>query len=277
MIDSQGYVQYDPRTAPAQLQRPAVPPQYLIGPAYSSAPMSAMTAPQYHNPGPYAYGPYPSPPPTTPMTSPFKEELSDRPSTRLMQSHGSRPLSYVPETKNCQEFQMLSPATRRSSVASSAACYGSSKSTAASKTVSFNETIDPADQVDFSTDVDELMKVLQRDSDERDEEPQPLTPALSPKSESTLGGCNTERMAEAMHPPNVSKTKKAKKHVCDGPNCNKAFVQKTHMEIHRRTHTGDRPYVRHLITDRGLSGLMVASNVLIKAVACNSPSVGTSR
>ncbi|KAJ2973704.1 hypothetical protein NQ176_g6456 [Zarea fungicola] len=38
--------------------------------------------------------------------------------------------------------------------------------------------------------------------------------------------------------------KPKKKWVCDAPRCSKSFVEKTHLEIHRRTHTGAaKPYV----------------------------------
>ncbi|KAG7410325.1 Asparagine-rich zinc finger protein AZF1 [Fusarium oxysporum f. sp. raphani] len=34
-----------------------------------------------------------------------------------------------------------------------------------------------------------------------------------------------------------------KRYCCDGPNCHKRFTQKTHLDIHCRTHTGIKPYV----------------------------------
>ncbi|KAG4275606.1 hypothetical protein FPRO04_14372 [Fusarium proliferatum] len=41
--------------------------------------------------------------------------------------------------------------------------------------------------------------------------------------------------------PMDSKTSR-KRYRYDGPNCQKSFTQKTHLDIHRRTHTGIKPY-----------------------------------
>ena len=41
-----------------------------------------------------------------------------------------------------------------------------------------------------------------------------------------------------------SGSQKAKKrYECDVPGCNKSFFQKTHLDIHSRAHTGDKPFV----------------------------------
>jgi hypothetical protein len=38
-------------------------------------------------------------------------------------------------------------------------------------------------------------------------------------------------------------TKGKKRYECDVPGCNKSFFQKTHLDIHSRAHTGDKPFV----------------------------------
>jgi hypothetical protein len=75
------------------------------------------------------------------------------------------------------------------------------------------------------------MKAIQG-SKVKEEYQQLLTPAPTPKSTTT-------------HPSALlTQTGKPRKQwVCDGPNCGRAFTQKTHRDIHRRTHTGQRPYV----------------------------------
>jgi uncharacterized Zn-finger protein len=34
-----------------------------------------------------------------------------------------------------------------------------------------------------------------------------------------------------------------KRYICEIAGCDKRFSQKTHLEIHERKHTGDKPYV----------------------------------
>ncbi|KAF2484575.1 hypothetical protein BDY17DRAFT_248363 [Neohortaea acidophila] len=50
--------------------------------------------------------------------------------------------------------------------------------------------------------------------------------------------------AEESKPLDSSPTNKAKKrYLCDIPGCDKAFYQKTHLEIHTRAHTGIKPFL----------------------------------
>lgn len=37
-----------------------------------------------------------------------------------------------------------------------------------------------------------------------------------------------------------------KKYPCPFDGCNKSFSQSTHLETHKRAHTGEKPYVRDL-------------------------------
>jgi hypothetical protein len=38
--------------------------------------------------------------------------------------------------------------------------------------------------------------------------------------------------------------KQKKRYECTVPGCNKSFFQRTHLDIHSRAHTGDKPFVR---------------------------------
>jgi type IV secretory pathway VirB10-like protein len=81
----------------------------------------------------------------------------------------------------------------------------------------------------FTTPIDELAKVIEE------------------KCEKTLGASDkakagrTREMKEAQR----SRAKvKRKRFCCDIDGCTKRFAQKNNLETHRRSHTGESPYVR---------------------------------
>lgn len=126
---------------------------------------------------------------------------------------------------------------------------------AESKTITVNETLDPAQQIEFQTGVDELMKVIQKTDAPQCGLP---TPAQTPKATSATPDMSSPTSPATIVSTASKKTPKEKKYICNGPNCNKSFTQKTHLEIHRRTHSGERPYVSLAI----LQGRKVNANSL---------------
>ncbi|KAH8128235.1 hypothetical protein LI328DRAFT_164380 [Trichoderma asperelloides] len=251
VMSSPGFTSYDPRSqVSSHIQRQVSPP-YLMSSTYNHSPISAVSPPQYHSHSAFSYMPYHSPPPSTPLGAPFKAEFREQP---YMVTEAS-----AVDQRNLQsmkEYQPYSPISRRESVSSNThshitpgpATPGSFASGPISlspiapssfivarldnsKTLSYNETLDPADKIDFKTDVDELMKAIQGSRSKGDYEQLP-TPAPTPEYVAT--------------PPSTLPTqsgKPRKQWICDGPNCGRAFTQKTHRDIHQRTHTGHRPYV----------------------------------
>ncbi|KAF2254006.1 zinc finger protein-like protein OZF [Trematosphaeria pertusa] len=75
-------------------------------------------------------------------------------------------------------------------------------------------------RINFSTDVDTLMKAIQAKQKPTTQRPEP------PKEE---------------EPKPAQKPKK--RYQCSVLNCNKSFYQKTHLEIHTRAHTGVKPFL----------------------------------
>ncbi|PHH81058.1 hypothetical protein CDD83_3653 [Cordyceps sp. RAO-2017] len=252
MMDAPAFLPYDSRNpAAAHMQRP-MPPQYVVAPAYNPAPMTTSSAPHHHyqSQQAFAYVPYQSPPPSTPIGSPYKHDGQQRhghghgPRMPVPESDASRAMPFRRGSKQLHEAARLQSPSARSESQASTARSAVSNPTANSKTITYNETINPADRINFETDVDELMKVIQTkaDREESSRGGQAPTPAQTPTAEPLSG---PQSPASTVHPPTPGRTepKPKKKWVCDGPSCNKRFVQKTHLDIHRRTHTGLKPYV----------------------------------
>lgn len=251
IMSSPGFTPYDLRSrASSQMQRQVSAP-YLMGSTYNHSPISAVSPPQYQSHSAFCYVPYHSSPPSTPLGSPFKTEYREHP---YMVTEAS-----VVDQRSLQsmkEYQPYSPISRRESVSSNTHspitpgpatpgyCTSGPISLSPvvpspliaarldnSKTLAYNETLDPADKVEFKTDVDELMKAIQWSRVKGDHQ-QLITPAPTPEHVAT--------------PPLTLPTqnrKPRKQWICDGPSCGRAFTQKTHRDIHQRTHTGYRPYV----------------------------------
>lgn len=225
MMESPNFMPYDARgAAPAPDMHRQMQPQYVVGAPYTAGPMNTIAAPQYQQPA-FAYVPYQSPPPTTPVGSPFRAEYQDR------SMHGEPPMMAF------KRDLLASPASTRRGSAVSIRSTGTNPG-ANAKNITYNETIDPADRVNFETDVDELMKAIQTQA-EKEAVTQGPTPVSTPRMDDACSPVSPHDMGSAA----AADEKPKKKWVCDGPNCNKSFIQKTHLDIHRRTHTGAKPYV----------------------------------
>ncbi|KAI5461301.1 hypothetical protein BGZ63DRAFT_232140 [Mariannaea sp. PMI_226] len=228
LMEGSTMMPFDNRTTSSPLQRPVMAPQYMVTTSYSSGPLNSIAPPpHYQAPSQYQFGAYHGPP-TPPHQSPhFKPEYHDR---RAMghDADNSRTVPFSRDLKHPYGEQAPSPA---GSDSQASLTRSASNPNLNSKTITSNETLNPELQVNFETEVDELMKAIQR---KEDKQPQtevlqhPMTPSSEAGSEHTT--------------PVPVDCKPRKRYVCDGPSCKKTFSQKTHLEIHRRTHTGDKPY-----------------------------------
>lgn len=105
-----------------------------------------------------------------------------------------------------------------------------------------------ASETEFSTEVDVLMKAIQaKASASSSSSSSPVQQALPPLQQLAPPGYPSY----AMSPPRclmtnegqLSRSGKKRKYTCTLPDCGKSFAQKTHLDIHTRAHTGDKPFV----------------------------------
>ncbi|EWZ78774.1 hypothetical protein FOXG_14211 [Fusarium oxysporum f. sp. lycopersici 4287] len=210
-------------------QRPAMAP-YMMYQSHGPGPVNSFAASYYQTPNPYQFGEYQGPPTPPHLVAPPKIQYYDHNAVGHDKDDGRTP-SYPREMEYTYAEQAPSPA--RSDLQASTVRYSGTKPSMTSKTIISNETLNPGDQTNFVTEVDELMKVIQRKADlQVGAGQQPLAPVMSSVSVISQGT-----------PGSIDNKTARKRYRCDGPSCQKSFTGKTHLDIHRRTHTGIKPYI----------------------------------
>ncbi|KAL4899264.1 hypothetical protein BDW74DRAFT_171637 [Aspergillus multicolor] len=104
-------------------------------------------------------------------------------------------------------------------------------------------------EVEFSTEVDVLMKAIQAKGASQPTALQSLPPLQQLAHGGGSGfaqpymspGANARGTVVIEDPQ--SRPGKKRKYTCTLPHCGKSFAQKTHLDIHTRAHTGDKPFV----------------------------------
>ncbi|KAK2021901.1 hypothetical protein LX32DRAFT_223241 [Colletotrichum zoysiae] len=92
-----------------------------------------------------------------------------------------------------------------------------------------------AEPVNFTTAIDTLMKAIQKRNDSND-----IVKGVS-KAELVVKPEPTLRNPE-VGPTESTDAPKLKRYICDVDGCGKRFYQSTHLDTHRRAHTGEKPY-----------------------------------
>jgi len=235
-------VHYDPRPATsAPLQRPMMAPHFMMGSPYATPPMATLPGPPYQPPVSMGFGSYHTPPPEA-------GPGVGRPTLRV---NPPSPRPSLSRRRGRRSLPARSERSRSSSVQSDA--LSSAKPTAAHKTVT-SKTVTPilaqgSKLVEFASEVDQLMKAIQA---------KPETEMLVKKAEAESKqerageqqGHESQQEDGGRSPLSVSQERESegngrtKKFRCAFPGCDQSFVQKTHLTIHYRSHTGEKPFVR---------------------------------
>ena len=241
-------------------------PQYIPGTQYTSAPSSNFVAPHqnmHHNPfnyNPYAGG---SINVLVPIPAFANNYIQQRPQFRFEQpdNEGNRASSYTRNDRHgfVEELHSHSPPIKSETQwnpPTSSPSYGSNNT----KDVSPITPANGSNEITFKTSVDTLMKAIQTKS--QNSQPQksspkelsrPVVGAPRPHSykhdnsqdvvHRHLGEVKL-KLTHDDHQDGAGRSKDDKKrYVCTIADCSKSFFQKTHLDIHERSHTGDKPYV----------------------------------
>ena len=166
------------------------------------------------------------------------------------------------------------------------------------RTITSNVTVNPEDEVSFSTDVDTLMRAIQAKHEtdtivkvaedkiraETGDHPSPEVgySTLSTRLQQEHDLTPDDEQAGSPDRTGSDRSKKSRascrRYTCDFPDCNKSFCQKTHLDIHRRAHTGDKPYVSGILFDQFHS--IAAANtytLIVLQISCLWPAILSAR
>lgn len=265
-MDISGIIQsYDSRaTSSAALARTVMAPQYGHSQPYNGTTSNTLVGSQQQiQQNPFGFGGAYSMATPNGMSPAFANMnyIQQRPLPRLMQqgTDGSRGVSYTRNDRQgfVEEHQSRSPPIKQEphwNGPTRSPTFTSPKT----KTITSplpNSTTD----INFGTEVDTLMKAIQAKSQTGPpQQSSPITQsrpvvgtrftppyvqAVSQVGMQTVEENKFKLTDEDLQDEASSPKGGKKRYVCTIEGCSRSFYQKTHLDIHIRAHTGDKPYV----------------------------------
>ncbi|KAL2162652.1 hypothetical protein VTH06DRAFT_6488 [Thermothelomyces fergusii] len=210
-------------TTAAHIPRAEFSQQYLPTTYSSAAPVHPSTSPQYHAPVSYGgYNPNGGPPM---LDAPFKPRES-------LERIQPRALVFEPiECGAARERADEAPCGKRSCSPSVKIETNPDPSSPASEGAPPTTPVKAAPVHQFNTAIDNVMRVIEAKRE-----------ILEPTGES--GSAQKQEKDETAEDTQRGRGKpKRKRFCCDVPGCSKMFAQKNNLDTHRRSHTGESPYV----------------------------------
>lgn len=265
-----GMMHYDTRPL-SQLppQHPRAPMSHsYLEPTYNApAPIASLTPSQFASHSPFPFNGYGAPPLRDPFSYPSRQTFPDKHVQAAMAPMNGRNQILAPS-----HGDMGSPLDGRGQSPSSRSDPSQKTLTVPDgelpkvpRTITANATVNPHDEVSFSTHVDTVMRAIQAKAetenivklaeDKARRGSESLSSEVgysahsSPPQQGHLLRAEEEptSSSDSSGPAGLRKKNRdvPKRLVCDFQGCSKRFGQKTHLVIHRRSHTGERPYVCH--------------------------------
>ncbi|KAK2006176.1 hypothetical protein LZ32DRAFT_544512 [Colletotrichum eremochloae] len=235
MMSNSNFAQYGSRASTSgSMNAATMAPQYMTAPQNNMTQMPAMA---YQRPTQdhFAYAQSNASP--TNMNMSLRHPADERPVKPVAASEHDLPRAspYLQDSRSVENHWHYSPySPSEQNMSNSKAPHPLN-----TKEIKFNKPTS-AEPVNFTTAIDTLMKAIQKRNDSEDivkgvpETKQAVKAErmFSPKPEAAFALMATE----------YTDAPKPKRYICDIDGCGKSFYQSTHLDTHRRAHTGEKPY-----------------------------------
>lgn len=209
-------------------------PAFGVDQSFAITSLMSIPAPQYPVHHGFVYGEYDDTAEVTNSVVPTKQFLVERPMLNMnsVSVHGVH--EHLPETRHLPSKQAsMSPIIKTESQPPESLRDGTSPASAVD-----NKTPNALP----TTGIDRLMKIIQQKNDGPDGNASASQARPKPRSSNSNTGASVNRKKSKATVSGAEQT--SKPHACQRRECDKRFSQITHLHIHDRAHTGERPHVR---------------------------------